>query len=145
LIAEFNIWEDPEAARSVFASGANIIAVGLDVANNPAACLSPEHLEQLRAGQTCSAKLATRVAGYVIARNGRCDLHDPLALTMLLDASLFEVVSVPVDIVIEDGLERGRTRILVPERARGVPLTRVAINVDGPRFLELFISRLLEA
>jgi len=35
--AEFNIWQDPEAAHIVFNSGVDIFAVGLDVSMDPAA------------------------------------------------------------------------------------------------------------
>lgn len=143
--AEFNIWEDPEAARVVLGSGVDILAVGLDVTTDPAACIGPPHVERLSAGQTRAAKLAARLAAYAVARYGRCELHDPMTLAVLLAPSLFQLVSAPVDIVVEDGPDRGRTRILAADIAGDTPQIRVAAAVDGPRFLDLFVSRMLEA
>ena len=141
--AEFNIWEDPEAARAVFACGVDITAVGLDVTTDPATCLERQHLERLVGGQTQAAGLAAGLAGYAVEHYGRCEVHDAVALAVLLDPSLFDLVSVGVDIVAEDGPERGRTRILSPEMAEQTPKVRVAAAVDSHRFLELFVSRLL--
>jgi inosine-uridine nucleoside N-ribohydrolase len=56
--AEFNIWQDPEAAHIVFNSGADIFAVGLDVTMDPAACLNSQHLEQIKTRHTPVAHLA---------------------------------------------------------------------------------------
>ena len=144
-VAEFNIWQDPEAARIVFNSGVDIIAVGLDVTADPRTCMEYQHLKQLQAGQTPpAASLAAKLVEYCLVRHGGCELHDPLALAALLDVSLFRLVSAPVAVVTEGGSNRGRTRILSPEEAEGQPWMRVAVGIDGPRFLKLFISRLLE-
>ena len=144
--AEFNIWQDPEAARVVLNSGADIFAVGLDISMNPTACLNSQHLEQLKTGHTPAAWLAAKLVEYVIEikQHGRCELHDPLALATLLDASLFDFVSVPVEVVTGNGWDRGITRILPLEKAGEVQLTHIAAEVDGPRFLDLFLSRTLE-
>jgi inosine-uridine nucleoside N-ribohydrolase len=139
--AEFNIWQDPEAAHIVFSSEVDIYAVGLDVSTNPATSLNSQHLEQLKDGYTSAARLASRLVEYVIKRQGGCELHDPLALTTLLDASLFNFISVPVEVVTGDGWDRGITRVLPSDSSQ---LIHVASAVDGPRFVKLFLSRILE-
>ena len=139
-LAEFNIWQDPEAAYIVLNSGAVIYAVGLDVSTNPTTCLNNQHLEQLKAGHTPAARLAAQLAEYVIKRHGRCELHDPLALAVLLDTSLFNFISVPVEIVTRDGWDRGITHISPSDSSQ---LIHVAAGVDGARFLKLFLSRIL--
>lgn len=146
--AEFNIWQDPEAASAVLSSGADIFAVGLDVSTNPTACLNSQHLEQLEKGHTPSARLAAKLVEYAMERHGRCELHDPLALATPLDISLFNFISAPVEVTMGDGWDRGITRILPSDgcqlSANSYQLIHIAAGIDGPRFLNLFLSRILE-
>jgi inosine-uridine nucleoside N-ribohydrolase len=139
--AEFNIWQDPEAARIVFDSGVDIFAVGLDVTMDPAACLSNRHLEQLENGHSPTARLVAELVEYEVRYHECCRMHDPLALAVLLDASLLEFTSARVEIVEGNSWDRGLTHILPSDSS---PLIQVASAVDGPRFLDLFLSRILE-
>jgi len=142
--AEFNIWQDPEAARLAFSSGVDIFAIGLDVSMDPATCLSHQHLERIETGDTPAAHLTARLAEYGIQRQGCCRMHDPLALSALLDPSLFDFMSAPVEVVTGNGWDRGITRVLPAEEAGEAPSIHVAAAVDGPRFLELFLARVRE-
>jgi purine nucleosidase len=139
--AEFNIWQDPEAAHIVFNSGADIFAVGLDVTMDPAACLNSQHLEQIKTKHTPAAHLAAQLVQYEIKYHGCCRMHDPLALAMLLDASLLDFISARVEVVEGNDWDRGATRILPSDSSQ---LIHVASAVDGPCFLKLFLSRILE-
>ncbi|MFO7772470.1 MAG: nucleoside hydrolase [Dehalococcoidia bacterium] len=147
-VAEFNIWQYPEAAHVVFDSGADIFAVGLDVTMDPTACLYGQHLEQVKASQTPAARLAAQLVEYEVRHHGCCTMHDPLALAVLLDASLFEFASAGVEVVEGNGWDRGATRILPFDSpqlsADEFQSTHVACAVDGPRFVDLFLSRILE-
>jgi purine nucleosidase len=139
--AEFNIWQDPEAAHIVFNSGADIFAVGLDVTMDPAACLNSQHLEQIKISHTPAAHLAAQLVEYEVKYHGCCRMHDPLALATLLDASLLDFTSARVEIVKGNDWDRGGTRILSTDSSQ---LIHVASAVDGPRFLKLFLSRILK-
>jgi len=139
--AEFNIWQDPEAAHMVFNSGADIFAVGLDVTMDPVACLSNRHLEQIETGHTPAARLVAQLVEYEVEYHGCCRMHDPLALAVLLDASLLDFTLARVEIVEGNSWDRGITRILPSDSSQ---LAHVASAVDGPRFLELFLSHILK-
>ena len=73
-----------------------------------------------------------------------CALHDPLALAAVLDRTLFQFESgrVSVDTIPDDEMY-GRT-LLYRETESGDQTTEVAAIADGPRFKELFLSRLEE-
>ena len=142
--AEFNMWQDPEAARAAFGSGVDIFAIGLDVSMDPATCLSSQHLERIKTSSAPAASLTARLAQYGIERQGCCKMHDPLALSALLDPSLFDFMSAPVEVVTGKGWDRGITRVLPAEKAGEAPSIHVAAAVDGPRFLELFLGRILK-
>jgi purine nucleosidase len=139
--AEFNIWQDPEAAAIVFDSTANIFAVGLDVTMDPATCLNSQHLERIKMGRTPAARLAAQLVEYDVECHGCCRTHDPLALAVLLDSSLLDFTLARVKIVEGNNRDRGATRVLPPDSSRPI---HVASAVDGPRFLELFLSRIME-
>ena len=139
--AEFNIWQDPEAAHVVFNSEADIFAVGLDISMDPVARLNSQHLEQIKTRHTPAAHLAAQLVEYEVKYHGCCRMHDPLALAVLLDASLFDFTSTRVEVVKGNDWDRGVTRILSSGSSQ---LIHVASAVDGPRFLKLFLSRILE-
>ena len=136
--AEFNIWQDPEAAHMVFNCEADIFAVGLDVTMDPTACLTSQHLKQIKASRTPTARLVAQLVEYEVKYHGCCRMHDPLALAALLDASLLDFTLAKVEIVEGNGWDRGVTRALPSDSSR---LIHVASAVDGPRFLKLFLSR----
>jgi len=145
--AEFNIWQDPDAAHIVFNSGADIFAVGLDVTMNPEACLTSEHLKQIKASNAPAARLAAQLLEYEIKHHGCCRMHDPLALAVLLDPSLFDFKLARIDVVKGYGWDRGVTHILSTESRQpitgGFQPVHIASSVDGPRFIKLFLSRIL--
>ena len=139
--AEFNIWQDPEAAHMVFNSGVEIFAVGLDVTMDPAACMNKQHLEQIKTSNTLTACLTAQLVEYEVKYHGCCRMHDPLALAMLLNDALLDFTLAKVEVVKGDNWDRGVTRILPSGSFQSI---HIASAVDGPRFLKLFLSRILK-
>ncbi len=138
-LAEYNIWQDPEAAALVFSSGARLTIVGLDVTNSPSASLDVGDLERLRTGDSPAARLAADILAFALQQHPLFAMHDPLALSVLLDPSLFTFVTGRAVVDTSAGEQRGRTML-----QHGLGQSRVAVAVDGPRFRQIFLSRMLE-
>jgi inosine-uridine nucleoside N-ribohydrolase len=133
--AEFNIHVDPDAARRVFEGGLAIELVPLDATRQ--AILRPEELEPAlarRPGQIAERIAAFTRSGFRGQEDGApgLTLHDPLAVGVAADPTLV-------------GWERARITVGADgetRRAPGVPNCRVAVRVDRPRFIRLFLERL---
>jgi purine nucleosidase len=91
--AEFNIWVDPEAARTVFASGAPIEMIGWHLSRFDAV-LNEREIQELLALQTPLAEFAIRANSKAAAayhtQTGEygISLPDPVAMAVLLDPKL---------------------------------------------------------
>ena len=113
--AEFNIWVDPEAARTVFESGAPIEMIGWHLSRFDAVLNEHDIQEML--------ELETPLAEFVISANSTAaaayhvqtgetgiSLPDPVAMAVLLDPKLkLEISSHYVAIECNSGLTRGMT------------------------------------
>jgi inosine-uridine nucleoside N-ribohydrolase len=133
--AEFNLHVDPAAAARVLAAGLPLDLVPLDATRQ--AVLTRAALEAALARRP--GPVAARVAAFT--RHGfRGDggvmfLHDPLAVAAALDPTL--VGWQPARLAIGPD---GQTR-----REPGPANCRVALGVDLPRFLAVFLERLCPA
>jgi len=141
--AEFNIYADPEAAKIVYHSGIKITAVGLDVTMNPRACLQKEHYDELLRAGSATARFAAEATRGLMRRFGSVALHDPLAVAVAVDPSLVKTERFYVDVETEGELTRGQTVVERREwvRPRKKPNAEVCVEVDGERFLDLFMDR----
>ena len=153
--AEANIEQDPEAARIIFESGADVTMVGLDATLR--ALTTKGFTARLRStGDAAGVFLADMTDHYIDvdadvepALKGLCTLHDPLAVGVAFDPSFVETIDVPLTVEL-DGPSRGRTigdvrRVVLRRRAAGCALpVHVAVNTDTTRFVELFERRILE-
>jgi inosine-uridine nucleoside N-ribohydrolase len=145
-VSEWNIFVDPEAARSVFRADFDLLAVGLDVATHPSINFREHDLESLRASATPEAALALRVVEFVNSRGYQsyCSLIDSVAVAAAIDRTLVETTTLHCDIATTDRLTRGMT--VVDRRAHhqwtDLPLITVARDLDFDRFLSLVTTKL---
>ncbi|CAI8616610.1 unnamed protein product [Vicia faba] len=129
--AEANIFGDPDAADVVFTSGADILAVGINVTHQ--VVLSGSDREKLASSKGKFAQYLTGILEVYFSYH--CDayntngvyLHDPTA-----------------------GITRGLT-ILYNKQKRfeevtkwsNMPTVKVAVTVDAPRVVKLVMDRLV--
>jgi inosine-uridine nucleoside N-ribohydrolase len=111
--AEFNIYVDPEAARTVFQSGIPITMVGLDVTRKTS--LTDEHVRVLEAAQNPASQAAATIARNTLNRNRERgflagpNMHDSLAVAGFIDPSILQFQDYYVDVETAGELTAGET------------------------------------
>jgi inosine-uridine nucleoside N-ribohydrolase len=136
--AEFNAWWDPEAAARVLQAGMELVIVPLDATRD--ATVGPAEIARL--APEASAMLSYYLRFYHAAYGvEECRLHDPLAVAVLLDESIVELVDARVEIDCTRDISRGAT--LADRRGQTGPANaRIAVAADTERFRALIANRL---
>lgn len=140
--AEYNIWEDPEAARIVFRSGAPLTMVGIELCRGEAV-LSAEDQQRLRALGTKHAAFVLDINGFLqsaVARFGikGIDLPDPVAMAVALDRRvLAEEARYYVDVEVTGELTSGETVVDSLGIGGYAPNVAVGLRLDAAYFKEM--------
>lgn len=141
-VAEHNILCDPEAARVVFASGAPISLVPLDVTLKTV--IMREGVAAIReAGTPFHDAVADQAALYppFEERGGQTFLHDPLAAAAIVQPDLLTWQELAVDIELAGRMTTGMTVACQPGPER--PATaRVAMEVDAVTAERFIVERI---
>jgi pyrimidine-specific ribonucleoside hydrolase len=142
--AEFNVWQDPEAAAIVFGSGIPVSMMGLDVTHR-ALFLEPD-VARLEALGTRIARvwvdLLRFFAVYHRHRYGwdGSPIHDAVALAHLAVPGLVMTELLRVDVETAGELTRGRT-VADREGLRGLRANvEAGVDVDRARFVDLLVE-----
>ncbi len=145
-VAEFNIFVDPHAADVVFRAGLPITLVPLDVTTRVR--LTRDFLQH--AGQGPATPLMSAVHDLtqqaLHSRGEGMAMHDPLAVAVAIDPSLVTCTALPVCTETRGPHTIGMT---VADRRPSaywqsdMPRLEVALEVDTPRVLKLFATRVL--
>ncbi len=127
-VAEYNIAQDPAAARVVFASGVPLLMVPLDAT----AMLRLEAAERHRVFTHLTPLTNTLTVLYHLWNKETPILFDPMAVAMLIDPTLCETerMLIAVD-------QNGFTRLDPGKGANAV----VALKTDPKRFMEFYLNR----
>jgi inosine-uridine nucleoside N-ribohydrolase len=150
--AEFNYWQDPDAADIVFRSGADLTMIGLDVCHQTH--LYPEQVQECaRAGTKLGEFVLEATAPWfkIMAAgvgSGSLHLYDSLAVAATIDPSLVTLEESFVEIEIGNGPAQGMSVSHHKPFQRAIfshPETnaRVALDVEVELFAELFRKRVL--
>ena len=142
--AEFNIWQDPEAAAIVFGSGIPILMAGLDVTHQ--ALVLPSDIARLEALGTRTGRVfADLMRFFAIHHRNRYGwdgppIHDAVAVGVLVAPWLVERRRMRVDVETGDGLTRGRT-VGDEEGISGrAANAEVGVSLDREAFLDLVVD-----
>jgi inosine-uridine nucleoside N-ribohydrolase len=141
--AEANIYHDPQAAEAVFASGAPVEMVGLDVTHR--VTCTEEDFDQIAETSPELGGMLKRMSEYYlkfyrsVGKLDGCSLHDPAAIIACTHPHLFETRDVPIRVV-TSGEEAGRTEAAEDGRKP----TKVCVAVQGPEVKQLFLDRLAQ-
>lgn len=153
--AEFNIHCDPEAAAAVFASGAPVRMVGLNVTRQ--AGIGPAHVERLAASGGPVGRAFAGLLAFYLERTravyGRdtAAMHDPCALLALTEPDLLRWHDTPVHVELASPALRGMTACDLrglSAQGRGLPglsgpAVRVAVGIDGAMAVDRVVAELL--
>ena len=134
--AEFNIWADPEAGRTVFASGIPITMVGLDVTEK--AILNEDDAAALRKMNTTGANVVADILDFMFVRRdaGGEDalMHDALALAAALCPDCLTCSAFYVDVECEGTYTYGHTMVDLHGHMKKKANANVALRLDLPKF-----------
>jgi inosine-uridine nucleoside N-ribohydrolase len=141
--AEFNIWQDPDAAQIVFDSTASLYAIGLDISHDPAVCLNKSHLELINRDSSRYGVITGKLLDFVFQHHDCFEPHDPLALAAVIDKSLFHFIPSYLAVMTQNDWKRGATYIKPYDYENHRPGTYIAQSINETRFIEMFLSRLI--
>ena len=143
--AEFNIYVDPHAAHIVFHSGIPITLIPLDVTHK--CLLKQEHVDRLMNIDSPISRFVRDAmevyleASFQLGHEGS-SLHDPLTLATILAPELLTLKEYYVDVDIAGGVSMGKTFADIPKVLKKPANMKVAIDVRGDDFVELFLQRM---
>ena len=146
--AEFNIWQDPEAARIVLDCGRPITLMTLDVTHQALfGAADVARLEGLgtRIGSVF-ADLLRYFARFHAERYGwdGSPIHDAVAVAHLALPDLVRTVPYRVDVETGSELTRGRTVVDLHGLTKQPPNADVGVAIDRTRFIEVLIDAVAE-
>lgn len=149
-VAEYNYWEDPEAAAIVYKQmekiGKKIEMVGLDVTRK--IVLTPNLLNYIERLDQQIGLLIRKITKFYFDFHWEqehligCVINDPLAVAYFLDSSLCNGFSSHVDLV-TDGIARGQTIVDAFDFYHSRPNAYVLTECHTLAFFKMFISRIL--
>jgi len=143
--AEFNIWADPDAAAEVFASGCEMIVLGLDATHQVRA--SEDRIAAIEAIGSPSADAAAAMLRFSqdverrIVGEDASPLHDPCTVAYVLRPELFETRPCQVAVETASDLTRGHTAVEF-RVAAATARHHWAVRADGQGVFDLIVETL---
>lgn len=153
--AEANIFGDPDAADIVFTSGADVVAVGINVTHQ--VFMTDADRDKLVCSNGKYAQYLCKILEFYFSYHHDAYstkgvyLHDPTALLVAVNPSLFTYTEGVVRVQ-TNGITRGLT-LLYNKQKRFAEITewsdkpsvKVAVTVDAPAVVKLLMDRLMDS
>jgi len=144
-LAEFNIHVDPHAAHIVFHSGIPITLIPLDVTQK--CLLSQSHVDRLMKIKSPISRFIKEAMEVYLKYSVELGyagsaLHDPLTLATIIAPELLTLKEYYVDVDISGGVSMGKTFADIHNVTKKPANMKVAMNVQGEDFIELFLQRM---
>ncbi len=139
--AEANIYHDPHAAERVFASGANITMVGLDVTHR--ILCTAEDFDAIETASPHLGGMINEMSRFylhfytTVGKHDGCSLHDPAAVIACTHPELFTARSVAVTVSCS-GETSGATLRATDARAK----TEVLMSVEADAVKQQFLTQM---
>ncbi|KAI3843566.1 hypothetical protein MKW98_011969 [Papaver atlanticum] len=153
--SEANIFGDPDAADIVFTSGADVLAIGLNVTHQ--VIMSDDDRDKLVQSNGKFAQYISKILDIYYSYHHESYntkgvyLHDPATIIAAVDPSLFTYTEGVVRVQ-TSGITRGATvfyntvkRFMEETEWSGKPTVKVAVTVDAPAVLKLVMDRLINS
>ena len=147
-VAEFNFFVDPEAAKIVFDSEVEKILVPLDACND--IILPEQSIKEIREKAGDIGKVLSNMLVPYVENIKKYDnmagtlMYDPLAAYYLINPSTFQFEEMDIKIETKGEYTFGMS---VAERRVGAlknPNVKVAIKIDGQKFIDDFVGFIVE-
>lgn len=142
--AEFNVWQDPEAARIVLDCGRPITLMTLDVTHQ--ALFREVDVARLEALDTRVARMLADLLRYFARFHAQrygwdgSPIHDAMAVAHLAVPGLVGTVPYRVDVETSSELTRGRTVVDLYAQTGLPPNADVGRTIERERFVDLLID-----
>lgn len=150
-VAEYNYWEDPEAAKMVFERLAKINKrihmIGLDVTRK--IVLTPTLLEFMERLDQKQGSFIRKITKFYFDFHWQwehiigCVINDPLAVAYFIDRSLCSGFNAYTDIE-TDGITRGQSVVDSYGYYRKKANARILTQVEAKNFFVFFLERILD-
>lgn len=146
--SEWNVYVDPEAAKIVYESGIELVALGLDVATHFDVNFTDEDLKKLKESDRKEARFLLNAIKFINAKgfDAYCAVIDCMAVAYAIDSSLVETFKAHVGVETKDGLTLGMT--IIDRRHHFVwkhlPLISVGRKADYGKFLKLLLELVMK-
>lgn len=145
--SEFNVYADPHALVELLQAEVNLTLIPLDITEK-LALMKDQIAARLRGRSDSWGPFVTDATHSVIQYEQEqsdfsgLHLHDPAAVAMVIDPSLFDFRTVSIDVETK-GDQIGHTVVCSGDERRGYPV-ECAVEVDVVRCTEFLSHRLLD-